>query len=118
MRRGTERWLTEHGFPHPGDGSTLLLMKPRRGMDDQTFKEEALEEILKVGKVRAGVGDRPSDGEAYLHQEIPAILIRGDHYPEDELRAVRDGVRVIRDWTELAGLLLGESALDSRGGGG
>lgn len=118
MRRGTERWLAEQGFPHPGDGSTLLLMKPRRGMDDRAFKEEALKEILKMGPVRAGIGDRPSDGEAYDRHGIPVILIQGDHYPEDGLRALKGKVRIVHNWTELAGVLLDKSALDSRGGGG
>jgi phosphoglycolate phosphatase-like HAD superfamily hydrolase len=107
MRRGTELWLVEHGFPHPGDGSTLLRMKPRRGMDDRQFKEEALRELAKLGSLHAGIGDRPSDIEAYLHYGIPAILIRGDdRHPGDGVRAVAGGVEVVRDWSELEALLL------------
>lgn len=108
MRRGTERWLAEHGFPHPGDGSTLLLMKPRRKLEDRAFKEEALAEILKMGPVRAGIGDRPSDGQAYLRWGIPAILLQNDHYSPEELGAAGDGVRVVSNWAELQQLLLGE----------
>jgi hypothetical protein len=107
MRRGTEEWLAEHGFPHPQDGSTLLLMKPRRRMDDRGFKEEALKEILKWGPVRAGIGDRPSDVEAYLSQGIRSIIIWGDHYPRDRLRAVGNQAEMVRDWIELKALLLG-----------
>ncbi|MFQ6117263.1 MAG: HAD family hydrolase [Candidatus Bipolaricaulia bacterium] len=118
MRRGTARWLAEHGFPHPGDGSTLLWMKPKRGLDDRRFKEEALEEILQLGPVRAGIGDRPSDGEAYLRRGVPAILLRNGRCPLDGLRALKGEVLIVHDWSELAGLLLGEGEFDSRGGGG
>jgi len=111
MRRGTERWLAEHGFPHPGDGSTLLIMKPRRGLDDRAFKEEALKEILRLGRVRAGIGDRPSDGEVYLRQGVPAILLQDNHYTLEELRSVGDDVHIVRNWSELKALLLGESEL-------
>lgn len=109
MRRGTELWLAEHGFPHPGDGSTLLWMKPGRGLDDQRYKEEALGEILKLGSVRAGIGDRPSDIEAYLSHGIQAFLVRSDHSPRARLDLVQAGVRVVRDWKELKSLLLGSS---------
>ncbi len=107
MRLGTELWLVEHGFPNPGDGSTLLWMKPKRGLDDRQFKEAALKEILQLGPVRAGVGDRPSDIEAYLSCGILAILVRGDHYPRDGPRAVEAGAQIVRDWSELSALLLG-----------
>ncbi len=111
MRRGTERWLVHHGFPHPGDGATLLFMKPRRGMDDRAFKEGALSEIAGLGRIRAGIGDRPSDAEAYLQMGIPAILIQGDHYPADGRRAAREGVQVVRDWKELERLLFKRDGL-------
>jgi hypothetical protein len=39
---------------------------------------------------------------------IPAILLQNAHYSPEELRAVGDGVRVVRDWAELGALLLGE----------
>ncbi|MGQ9478189.1 MAG: HAD family hydrolase [Candidatus Bipolaricaulia bacterium] len=111
MRAGTEAWLEEHGFPHPGDGSTLLWMKPKRGLDDRDFKGEALKEILKLGPVRAGIGDRESDIEAYLNYGIPAILVRGDHYsrgaPREGPCSIEAGVKVVRDWWELKALLLG-----------
>lgn len=110
MRGGTERWLVEHGFPHPGDGSTLLIMKPKRGMDDRAFKKEALKEILELGHIRAGIGDRPSDGEAYLRHGVGAIQILSDHYPKDELRTMEDAVQAVRDWSELKALLLGEGS--------
>ncbi len=127
MRRGTELWLAEHDFPHPGDGSTLLWMKPRRGLDDRQFKEEALQEILKLGPVRAGIGDRPSDIEAYLSRGIPAILVRGSPRgepqgsgprgaplggglaPWDRLQEVEARAKVVHDWTELLALLRGSS---------
>jgi len=118
MRRGTERWLAEHGFPHPADGSTLLWMKPERGLDDLRFKEEALEEILRLGPVRAGIGDRPSDGEAYLRLGIQAILLQGDRYSADELRTVGGEVWIVRSWIELEGLLLGEGGVDRPAGSG
>ena len=118
MRRGTERWLAEHGFPHPGDGSTLLFMKPERGLDDSAFKEEALREILKLGHVRAGIGDRPSDGEAYLRLGIPAILLQSDHHSADELRTAKGEVWIVRNWIELERLLLREGVVDRPAGSG
>lgn len=118
MRRGTARWLAEHGFPHPADGSTLLWMKPKRGLDDLRFKEEALKEILELGPVAAGIGDRPSDGKAYLQKGIPAILLRDGRRPLDGLRALKGEVWIVHNWFELERLLLDGSMLDSPRGGG
>lgn len=107
MRSGTEAWLEEHGFPRPGDGSTLLWMKPRRGIDDRRFKEEALRALAKLGPLRAGIGDRPTDMEAYLSQGMLAFLIRGDdRCPGDGLRPEPGRVAVVRDWLELQALFL------------
>jgi len=117
MRRGTELWLAERGFPHPGDGSTLLWMKPKRGLDDRRFKEEALEEILKLGPVRAGIGDRPSDAEAYLRFGIEPIIIRGRCLEPEKLQSVRTRMRVrsVQSWEEIVALLLSSPLAPSLG---
>ena len=106
MRAGTERWLREHNFPTPDGEQTRLVMKPRRGLDDQEFKTAALEEITSWGEVLAGIGDRPEDARAYAaHGILPLMLCNEFHSPE-ELQRAADGVQVARDWGELRAILL------------
>jgi hypothetical protein len=60
MREGTLESLSRNGFPLPGSGEVVLILKPCFDMPDLEFKTRAMERISEMGPVAAGFDNEPA----------------------------------------------------------
>lgn len=78
----SRRWLAENGYPRGP-----LLMSTMGGFlkGSESFKAGRIAELKKTfSKIEIGIGDKISDGQAYLDNGMRAIVIL-DMPPEDDL---------------------------------
>jgi len=90
----TRAWLRENGFP---EGPLLLRRVRFTSATPLEHKLSRLEEVVtKLRNIRFGVGDLPTDVEAYRKRGIPPILISPrpiDGLPKD--------VPQVSSWSEI-----------------
>ena len=76
MRTGTEQSLRALGFPVPGEGDTVLLLKPSSEMHDDVWKEQAVERAASLGPVIAAFDNEPTHINGYRLAWPGAICVR------------------------------------------
>jgi hypothetical protein len=76
MRAGTEESLKRLGFPPPGSGSTVLLLKPDAEMHDDLWKTKAVELADHLGPVVAAFDNEPTHINGYREAWPNALCIR------------------------------------------
>jgi len=82
MRPGTEAMLLRCGFPLRRP-KTVLLTKPAMGIDDTTFKSEAMREVREVGRPVLFYDNEPSNVNLFAEAEPGAqvVFVETDHSP-------------------------------------
>jgi hypothetical protein len=82
MRPGTEAMLLRCGFPLRRP-KTVLLTKPAMGIDDTTFKSEAMREVREVGLPVLFYDNEPSNVNLFAEAEPGAqvVFVETDHSP-------------------------------------
>jgi hypothetical protein len=107
LTRRSKQWLKANGYP-PGP---LLVSTMKDVMDSAAFKTARLSELRKAfPNVEIGIGDKPSDAQAYADNGMTAYLI--PHYksrPKDmretakEVRSLRPNgrIQVVADWRQI-----------------
>jgi hypothetical protein len=94
----TRQWLSGHDFP---DGPVLTSESFRQMLRPGTFKEKRLRELRKEWpNLLIGVGNRPSDADAYGANDMLALVIAG----QGERNFGRHAL-VFRDWKALSHFL-------------
>lgn len=110
LTRKSKSWLTGHGYP---DGAVMLSEPGEAFGDSGKFKTGRLLAVRRAFPNAAiGIGDKPSDAEAYVKNGLTAYLI--PHYkrkPKDmrkmakTLRSLRGRTRgrlqVVAGWREI-----------------
>ncbi len=76
MREGTEQSLRALGFPSPGVGQSVLLLKPDPDMHDDTWKQQAVEQTATLGPVVAAFDNEPTHINGYRQAWPDAICVR------------------------------------------
>ncbi len=107
----SKRWLAEHGFPR---GPLLLSTLGGFLKGSEAFKAGRIAELRKTfSRIEIGIGDKISDGQAYLDSGLRAIVIL-DIPPAgkpgrparlkaiaDELDSLGDKAHVVTSWDEV-----------------
>jgi hypothetical protein len=92
MREGTVEAMRRGGLVLPGQGSTLLLMKPTLRESDDAFKREAHARLGTLGRVIAAFDNEPTHANDYQRRfpEATVVHLATDHSgrPVDLLEAV------------------------------
>jgi hypothetical protein len=92
MREGTVEAMRRGGLVLPGEGSTLLLMKPTLRESDDAFKREAHARLGTLGRVIAAFDNEPTHANDYQRRfpEATVVHLATDHSgrPVDLLEAV------------------------------
>jgi hypothetical protein len=78
MRDGTIESLRRSGFPVPGEGETRLLMKPTPTMNDDLWKQQAHQQLRRLGTVAAAFDNEPSHINAYALAFPGAVVVHLD----------------------------------------
>lgn len=88
MRVGTEEALRRFGFPLDRPGATLIT-KPRFELDDTTFKESAIAEIGKLGRVAIYMDNEPANVNLFASRFPSALVVfvETDHSPKPDVPA-------------------------------
>lgn len=114
MEQATLDWMREKGFPYPelvaSSPSGLLVprislfMKEDREIPTEEFKMHVLEGLKEQHEIVAGIGDLPTDADAYLQAGIRAMALirRWRNSPED----YPAGCEIFDSWKEIAEALL------------
>jgi len=114
LTRKSKSWLREHGYPR---GPLLVSRLEQAFGDSGMFKTARLAALRKsFPNVRIGIGDKPSDAQAYVDNGLTAFLL--PHYkdkPKDlrktarQIRALRGAGRlnVVESWREIEAGILG-----------
>jgi len=109
----SKKWLADKGFPRgPMLTTTLATLVEGSG----AYKSHRLAEIRKTFKnVTIGIGDKPSDAQAYADNGLRPILILGAKWSDDdpeyfekmarEVAALPDSTQVVTGWGEVAAVL-------------
>jgi len=104
----TKRWLRKYDYPvGPVLTSTLAQLFKGSG----PYKSAAISDLKKVfSRIETGIGDKPSDAEAYTANGMKAVLII---HPDDmptleviarwirDLRSLPDDVDVVSSWDQV-----------------
>lgn len=82
MHVGTERALRRGDFPYDRP-RTRLMTKPTFEMDDTRFKDQALEQISKLGKAFIFLDNEPANVNLFhaRHPEALVVFVETDHSP-------------------------------------
>jgi phosphoglycolate phosphatase-like HAD superfamily hydrolase len=78
MRDGTIESLRRSGFPVPDQGETRLLMKPNPTMNDDHWKQQAHQQLRRLGTVAAAFDNEPSHINAYALAFPGAVSVHLD----------------------------------------
>jgi hypothetical protein len=105
LTRRSRRWLIENGYP-PG---VLLLSRARQAIGDAAeYKTQALRDVRKnFRNLQYGVGDKVSDVEAYLANDMRACWI--PHYDHDDAEDIQQMARQVYAWRDTRGLWVCEN---------
>jgi hypothetical protein len=91
----TRRWLALRKFPA---GPVFFRDLSLATLSARKYKTEALAALKKAWPtMKVGVGDRTEDAQAYLANELDAILIGDDDLPE--------GAKRVASWAEIEKML-------------
>jgi hypothetical protein len=104
----SQAWLKGQGYPR----GPLLLADVRNLLESSgSFKSEVLQGLRQRFRGRAiGIGDKPSDAQAYAHNGLEALLLLTVPRKADagDLRALArsladlpEGVQVVTSWPEI-----------------
>lgn len=117
LARKSKAWLMQHRYPR----GPLMVSELRQAFGDSgKFKTARLAGLRKsFANVRIGIGDKPSDAQAYVDNGLTAYLIPNyKAKPKDirkaagEIRSLRGGGRlnVVESWREVeAGIFGGKT---------
>ncbi len=108
LTRKSKNWLTDHGYP----AGPLMVSELKDAFGDSgKFKTAKLSAVRKsFPNVRIGIGDKPSDAQAYVDNGLIAYLIPDyKDKPKDmrkkakEIRGLRDRGRlhVVYNWRQV-----------------
>ena len=96
-RRKTLQWLAAKGFPR--NPAIFLELDKYPRYSQEKYKKEAIARLkTKCGRIVAGVGDKESDGKAYLANGLRAIIL--DNRPEE------GDFEYVSSWPEIEQRLL------------
>ncbi len=116
LGRRTRQWLSEHRMP-PGP---LIISRSREFLSgSETFKTKTIAQLTsKFPAKHAGVGDKPSDIQAYLSRGMLGVLLidAGDDTPAGraeilhELSLLPEGAQVVTNWMQAEAALSGQAS--------
>ena len=108
LTRKSKDWLYRNGYP---DGPLLVSDLKQAFGDSGKFKTAKLNALRAAySNVMIGIGDKPSDAQAYVDNGLTAYLMPGyDQKPQDMRKAAadvrrldgRDRLNVVDGWLEI-----------------
>lgn len=98
MRPGTELALRKAGFPPAVPGGAILMMKPVYTMKDFAYKEQACNDILKMGKVVASIDNEPRNCNIFKRLFPGALIVCVDTPHSDDAPPMDPGIPTVPDY--------------------
>jgi hypothetical protein len=95
LTRISKEWLTGHGYPR---GPLMVSELDQAFGDSGKFKTGALRQLRKsYPNVEIGIGDKISDAQAYIDNDLVAYLIPDYKDKPKDMRKAADEIKKIRD---------------------
>lgn len=102
LRRKTNRWLAEKGFPRAPIYFSSLGRFP---LSHEKFKTQLIRELKHAWEnITIGIGDRDSDARAYLANGLRAVILR-------EKGRCPPGAIIVNNWRSIGKILLQADSL-------